>query len=273
MKLRIGKWLGVGLALAAVVVLAFLPFYMGTKTYPLAIVNGNSMYPTLQNGDIVLFRAPNQQMIANGTIIVFVQSDTGIAMLDSLTKPVVIHRIIGSFVQADGTVYYNTKGDNNNVNDPSAVAADHVIGIPFITIPKVGFLFLFISSSQGLVAIIGFITIFYLGSYEEKLKKLKEKENSFLELEQKHSLEYQQLLSSLENYVENGKPLTDKQTRIIKLEAGKSNIGSAEECKIMVKGKPQTRYRSYEPRTTKTGRTIRGYFISKSAYDSARFTI
>ena len=179
MKLHINKKVAIGITVVAVLLVMLLPFYMGTKTYPIAIVNGNSMYPALQNGDIVLFKAANQQKIANGTVIVFVQSDTGVTLLDQLTKPIIIHRVTGSFVQWDGTIYYNTKGDNNNVNDPSAVEADHVLGTPVLVIPKAGILMLFISSAQGLVAIIGFITIFYLGTYEAKLQE-EEAKNTFL---------------------------------------------------------------------------------------------
>ncbi len=153
-----------------------LPLFFGTRTYPLAVVAGNSMYPALQNGDMVLFSAVNQQNIANGTIIVFVQSDTGITALDSLLKPIIIHRVVGSFLQADGTLYYLTKGDNNNFNDPSAVAANHVLGVPAQVVPKAGFLLLFFSSPQGLVALIGFITLFYLGDYEGKLSVNRKRE-------------------------------------------------------------------------------------------------
>jgi signal peptidase I len=182
MKLRIGKRTAAVLTAAIVAVLMLLPFLAGTTTYPVAIVQGNSMYPNLQNGDLVLFKHVDQQSVSNGTIIVFVQGNTGVTMLDSLMKPIVVHRVVGSLVQADGTVSYYTKGDNNQDNDSSAVPANHVLGAPALVIPKVGFLLLFLSSSQGLVATVGFITIFYLGSYEGKLKEDKAKESFLGEL-------------------------------------------------------------------------------------------
>jgi len=176
LKFRLNKKIGTLITIAVVALLVLLPFLLGTKTYPISIVQGNSMYPNLQNGDLVLFDQANQQFIANGTVIVFVQSDTGITMLDSLNKPIVIHRIVGSTVQADGQVFYTTKGDNNKVNDPGVVAADHVLGTPVVVVPKLGILMLFLVSPSGLVATIGIITIFYLGTYESKIKddKLKE---------------------------------------------------------------------------------------------------
>ena len=53
-------------------IVIFLPLYARTGTYPLAIINGNSMYPHLQNGDLVYYSATNVENIPNGTVIVFV---------------------------------------------------------------------------------------------------------------------------------------------------------------------------------------------------------
>jgi signal peptidase I len=154
-----------------------LPFYMGTVIYPLAIVNGNSMYPNLHNGDLVLFHSPsNPNAVANGTIIVYVNTETGISGFDSFTKPIIIHRIIDIEKQSDGTVVYQTKGDNNLVPDPALVPSNHVIGTPLLIIPYVGLIFLFIQSPQGLVAVIGFITIGYLTKYENSSKQERKKE-------------------------------------------------------------------------------------------------
>ena len=100
-------------------IIILLPVYARTGSYPLVIVDGNSMYPTLQNGDVVYYHAAtNNANIPNGTIIVFVQGETGISILDGMVRPVVIHRIVGQITQSDGQVCYTTKGDNNNVNDP-----------------------------------------------------------------------------------------------------------------------------------------------------------
>ncbi|MDA4118733.1 MAG: signal peptidase I, partial [Thaumarchaeota archaeon] len=158
----------IGIALAVFSTIALLPILSGTKSYPVAIVQGNSMYPNLQNGDIVTFRAAPNTAIPNGTIIIFVESDTGISLLDSLTKPVVIHRIVGTTVQGDGTVLYRTKGDNNQFPDAGLVQSDHILGTPTGVIPKAGAALLFLGSPQGLVAAIGFVTLFYLGNIEAK---------------------------------------------------------------------------------------------------------
>jgi signal peptidase I len=154
----------------AIAVIVGLPLYAQTSNYPLAIVQGNSMYPTFHNGDLEVFSKAPQGIIANGTIIVFVQGDTGVTALDSLIRPVVIHRIVGTVVQANGEVYYRTKGDNNQYVDPQLVESSHVLGVPIRSIPQGGILVLFFESPEGLVALIGMISLYYLGKYEVKLK-------------------------------------------------------------------------------------------------------
>jgi signal peptidase I len=156
-------------ALILVAVFMLFPVAMGTKTYPFAIVEGNSMYPNLQNGDLVVFQKASPLSITNGSIIVFVQGQTGISMIDSLIRPVVIHRVIDVIVQYDGVINYRTKGDNNQESDPELTQASQLLGVPLQVIPKVGLLLLFVRSSQGMVAIVGFITLLYLGNYESKI--------------------------------------------------------------------------------------------------------
>src|SRR5271157_2603140 len=78
------------------------PFYLGTRAYPMTIVNGNSMFPNLQNGDLVIFKGlSSQQFAANGSVIVYVEGGSGNSILDSISRPVIIHRIVGTVLQSD----------------------------------------------------------------------------------------------------------------------------------------------------------------------------
>ena len=156
-------------------VIVFLPLYAGTGSYPLAIVDGNSMYPNLQNGDLAYYSATNTAHIPNGTVIVFFQGDKG-NLLDGLIRPVVIHRVIGEVIQNDGTVCYETKGDNNDDKDPFLTRSDHVLGMATLNIPKVGLLVLFLKSPQGLIATVGVISLAYLSLHDMKRKEEKKKE-------------------------------------------------------------------------------------------------
>jgi len=168
--------MSVFIIIAVISFFAFLPLYARTSSYPLAVVSGNSMYPSLQNGDLVFYKSTDTDHILNGTVIVFVQSGTGNSLLDDLLRPVLIHRVVGEEVQPDGSVGYETKGDNNNENDPFVTSSSNVLGVPVLVIPKVGFLFLFLQSPQGLIAVVGIITLGYLGFYDDKRREEKKKD-------------------------------------------------------------------------------------------------
>jgi signal peptidase I len=187
----------------AVLVAAALPAFVAqTGTYPLTIIDGASMYPTLQNGDMVYYHSvANKNTIPNGTVIVFVQGNSGFSMFDGLVRPVVIHRVVGQVVADDGTVNYVTKGDNNDVNDPFLTRADHVLGVQGQQIPMVGLFILFLKSPQGLIATVGIITLTYLSMYDIRRRREKSKEK---------------LLGSLAKKVLNGY-MSEKQFKKLEL--------------------------------------------------------
>jgi signal peptidase len=179
LKLSRARKVLIGITLAALVGALALPLFMGTQTYPLAVVEGTSMYPSLQNGDLVVFQGVSHPILANGTVIVFVQGGTGFSSIDSLIRPVVIHRIVGVVVQADGSVSYRTKGDNNALDDPGLVPSGDIMGTSAVVIPKAGLLVMFAKSPQGLVAVVGLLSLFYLGGFEAKAKE-EDKRKAFL---------------------------------------------------------------------------------------------
>jgi signal peptidase len=183
MKLHIGRKMKftkkkVEVLILIIVVSAVIlpPICARTESYPLTIVNGNSMYPNLQNGDLVYYSATDTARIPNGTIIVFVQGDTSDPLLDGLIRPVLIHRIVGEEIQSDGTVCYQTKGDNNQANDPFLTKSNQVLGVATLTIPKVGLLVLFLQSPQGLIATVGIISLAYLSVIDMRRREEKKKD-------------------------------------------------------------------------------------------------
>jgi signal peptidase I len=126
------------------------------------------MYPHLQNGDLVIFRSPgSKSQLQIGTIVIYVNTNDGPSYFDTITRPIIIHRIVGKFVE-DGNIYYVTKGDNNQANDSAPVLSDQIIGIPLLVVPKIGYLLLFLGSSQGLVAVTAVLMMFYLLDSEQK---------------------------------------------------------------------------------------------------------
>jgi signal peptidase I len=151
------------------------PLMLGTRTYPFIVVDGSSMNPTFLNGDILLYRGVSPSQITNGTIIAYMPTDTGLPALDYLVMPIVVHRVIGIVVQPDGTVYYRTKGDNNQFDDPSLVRSSQVLGTPVTDVPLAGLLVLFLKSPQGLVFIIGAAVFLYIAKYDKERGKEKNK--------------------------------------------------------------------------------------------------
>ena len=152
------------------------PLLLQTKAYPLAIVEGNSMDPVLSHGDLVIYHGVSQdEEIKNGTIISYLSSKTGILALDYMIKPVIIHRVVGQVVQAEGVVYYRTKGDNNQFNDSALVRYDQILGSPIANVPRVGAIVLFMKSPQGLIFAVAALTFTYLNKYDRTLAEAKKK--------------------------------------------------------------------------------------------------
>jgi signal peptidase I len=147
-------------------ILILPPLIMNTRTFPLVIVDGNSMLPALRSGDLLLYRGVDQKTVSNGTLIIYFSGQTGIATLDYMVRPIVVHRIVAIVTQSDGVVYYRTKGDNNQDNDPALVRYDQVLGTPVDDVPIVGTLVLFVKSPQGLIFLIAAATFLYLNRYE-----------------------------------------------------------------------------------------------------------
>jgi len=147
------------------------PTLLSTKAYPLVIVEGNSMIPTLASGHLIVYHGISQQRIQNGTIIVYLSSATGFPALDSMIRPVIIHRVVGEVVQSDGTIYYRTKGDNNQFPDPALVRYDQILGTPTEEIPMVGAVVLFIKSPQGLVFIVAALTLLYFNRFDRAISR------------------------------------------------------------------------------------------------------
>jgi signal peptidase I len=169
-KRKIILGIGAGLLVLAV----SLPFLAGTSTYPIAVVDGNSMYPTLQNGDLVFFTVPSGP-IQNGTIIVFVQQRSGIPAFDSMLQQVLIHRVISVGHEPNGVADYQTKGDNNQATDPFVTDAPNVIGVPAVVVPYAGFPILFAKSAYGMVSIVAMVSLYFFAGIDTKLEEDDEK--------------------------------------------------------------------------------------------------
>jgi len=157
------------------VIIVGLPFFAGTRAYPVAIVDGDSMNPTLHSGDLVFYTAARGP-IANGTIIVFVQSDTGVSALEMFLRPTIIHRVVGVGKEPTGMTYYKTKGDNNAYPDGFVTDSVNVLGVPRVIVPYVGSPILFLQTPFGMVAAVSALCLYFLSSIDTQVAEDKEKQ-------------------------------------------------------------------------------------------------
>src|SRR3989449_6347405 len=170
-----------------VVVLASLPLIARTSTYPVAVVSGSSMVPALHNGDLVFYTAPHGP-VKNGTIIVFVQGETGSASLDSLLKPIVIHRVVGFGYEPDGSLYYETKGDNNAGTDPFVTPASSILGVDSAAVPYAGLPIQFLQSAYGMITVVAAMSLFFFSGGDTRTSDENERKRLITAFA-KHSLD------------------------------------------------------------------------------------
>ncbi len=172
--------------IGVVVFFVGLPFLAQTKAYPVAVVDGNSMVPTFHNGDLVFYTSSRAPVKA-GSIIVFVQSDTGVSTLDAFTKPIIIHRVVSMGLEPDGTASYVTKGDNNQVPDPFVTAQGNVLGTPVLVVPFMGFPILFFKTAYGLLMIVSLVSLYFFSGVDTRFAA-EEARKRFAAVFARHSL-------------------------------------------------------------------------------------
>jgi signal peptidase len=108
-RLRVGPKEIASLVILMIVVLLVVNIGLreltGTPS-PIAVVRGNSMYPLLREGDIIILSKKSPNEIKVGDIIVY----------RSLRGSLIVHRVI-EVEYVNGIYYFKTKGDNNILDD------------------------------------------------------------------------------------------------------------------------------------------------------------
>jgi signal peptidase len=119
--------------------------YFGTLV-PIGAVISNSMAPTIKRGDVVLVRSVPPSDLRVGDVV-YVDIPRSFQETYSL-PPNALHRIVD--IEYDNErIEFKTQGDNNSNVDPIDATAENVGGRVVAHIPKVGFFFLYLNSSQG----------------------------------------------------------------------------------------------------------------------------
>lgn len=162
-------WYGVP-ALAATAVAAYI---VGAVVWhanpPIVPVEGVSMRPTLQAGDLVFLQGVDPNQIHKGDIIA-VRVPSASRSKYGLPGEIV-HRVVRIRDTPSGRVFV-TKGDANPGNDVFTTPASDVVGREVAAAPGLGYPFLFFRSGQGKIFLAAVVVVgilyFLLGVFEER---------------------------------------------------------------------------------------------------------
>ena len=149
------------LPLVAAVIILIFPFivYSGDK---IMIITTTSMLPVLYPNDMIIVKPATVAQVQEGDIIAFnTHMEIGI----------VAHRAIAIY-DNHGEMVIDTKGDNNESEDPWYVTDDDLIGLVDTIIPKLGILLV----APVRFALVAVIIISALSLLKDKLTENKKKE-------------------------------------------------------------------------------------------------
>lgn len=107
-----------------------LPYLV--RLTPMVVLSG-SMVPYFNPGDLLLLERTDPAQVNVGDVIAFHPPNSK----DEMTF--VTHRVV-DIIEKNGTLYFRTKGDNNDDEDPFLVPQQNVYGRAVFSIPKLGFL-------------------------------------------------------------------------------------------------------------------------------------
>jgi len=112
------------------VIIVFFSFgFLGVKP---TVISSGSMQPALQVGDLAVIQKIDSKTIKEGDIIQFIEENV-----------TVIHRVV-TITPQDGQTLYITKGDANDKPDVQPIAGNQILGKSIFTIPKIGWIQIFV---------------------------------------------------------------------------------------------------------------------------------
>lgn len=114
-----------------------------TPLFDAYVIVSPSMVPTIKIDDAIVVKREDGEKLDIGDIITFSSIDPSYPGLT------VTHRIVGKEKSSTGKYLFRTKGDNNNIMDPSIVEEDNIYGKVILKIPKLGVIRKFLMTSYG----------------------------------------------------------------------------------------------------------------------------
>ena len=117
--------------------------------YNAYVVLTGSMIPEIQVRDVVITKKRDPKDLEVGDIITFLSSDS------RLSGVIVTHRIKNKdYDPTTGRYSFQTKGDNNNVEDFALAQDYNIIGEVIFKIPKLGYVQEILATKGGLIIIV-----------------------------------------------------------------------------------------------------------------------
>lgn len=136
-----------------------IPSVFGYKV--LQVMSG-SMDDVFSVGDVILIKETKQEDIKKGDIITFKKEN------------IITHRIV-EMNKTNDTMYYTTKGDNNNVNDAEKVKYEEIEGKYITKFVCIGYLIKFLNTTEGLIILVSLPIIVIAFTIFRELRKKEKK--------------------------------------------------------------------------------------------------
>ena len=102
-------------------------FMLGLFKYEPIVILSNSMNPAFSRGDVVIYKKVDVRKINVNDIIIY-----------SIAEQNIAHRVI-NITEEDGTLYFQTKGDNNNAPDMLRITENNIKGVYALHVKYAGF--------------------------------------------------------------------------------------------------------------------------------------
>ena len=122
------------------------PTVLGIAT---AVVISGSMEPEIEINDLVIIQQKKQYTV--GDIVTYKTDATPVT-----------HRIVAERTGEDGTVYFTTQGDNNDIADRTEITSDAIVGRVIAVLPQFGAIQAFLQRPIGFVLITALLAAFIL---------------------------------------------------------------------------------------------------------------
>lgn len=132
---------------------------LGFRQY---MVDTGSMEPQYSVGDLIIIKETPKEKIQVGDVINYTSANG----IDTIT-----HRVV-EILEKDGEIYYKTKGDNNNEEDPDLVNFNQVQGVLVFKISKLGTIIKKMLTENGIIIILAFIILLYLRDEKKEEKRI-----------------------------------------------------------------------------------------------------